>query len=139
MKLCSTVRVLAHTQVEKVHTGSNHGGRQKKAHLMEIQINGGSSKEKVLFGLKLFEKCVSLDSVFSKNEMIDVIGITKGHGFQGVVKRWGVTRLPRKTHKGLRKVACIGSWHPSRVAFTVARAGQMGYFHRTHINKKFTC
>jgi len=68
--------------------------------------------------------------------MIDVIGITKGHGMQGVVKRWGVTRLPRKTHKGLRKVACIGSWHPSRVSFTVARAGQMGHFHRTHFNKK---
>merc|ERR1712232_1263118 len=50
--------------------------------------------------------------------------------------RWGVTKLPRKTHKGLRKVACIGSWHPSRVKFTVARAGQNGYHHRTEINKK---
>jgi len=44
--------------------------------------------------------------------------------------------LPRKTHKGLRKVACIGAWHPSRVQFTVARAGQKGYHHRTEINKK---
>jgi len=103
---------------------------------MEIQINGGSTKEKIAFGKKYFEKLLPLDQVFHKNEMIDVIGITKGKGFQGVVKRFGVTRLPRKTHKGLRKVACIGSWHPSRVSFTVARAGQMGYFHRTHKNKK---
>lgn len=44
--------------------------------------------------------------------------------------------MPRKTHKGLRKVACIGAWHPSRVSFTVARAGQKGYHHRTEINKK---
>jgi len=109
---------------------------KKKAHLMEIQINGGTINEKVIFGKRLFEKLLPIDKVFAKNEMIDVIGLTKGHGFQGVVKRWGVTRLPRKTHKGLRKVACIGSWHPSRVAFTVARAGQMGYFHRTHFNKK---
>merc|ERR1712199_9066 len=42
----------------------------------------------------------------------------------------------KKAHKGLRKVACIGSWHPSRVKFTVARAGQNGYHHRTELNKK---
>jgi len=30
-KMCSSVRVLAHTQIRKVHTGSNHGGRQKKS------------------------------------------------------------------------------------------------------------
>ncbi|VAI03540.1 unnamed protein product [Triticum turgidum subsp. durum] len=47
-----------------------------------------------------------------------------------------VTRLPRKTHRGLRKVACIGAWHPARVSYTVARAGQNGYHHRTEMNKK---
>lgn len=36
----------------------------------------------------------------------------------------------------MRKVACIGAWHPSRVSFTVARAGQKGYHHRTEMNKK---
>jgi len=68
--------------------------------------------------------------------MIDVIGVTKGKGFEGVTTRWGTTRLPRKTHKGLRKVACIGAWHPSRVQWTVPRAGQHGYHHRTELNKK---
>jgi len=52
------------------------------------------------------------------------------------VTRWGVTRLARKTHRGLRKVACIGSWHPARVQFQVPRSGQRGYHHRTEINKK---
>lgn len=33
-------------------------------------------------------------------------------------------------------MACIGAWHPSRVQFTVARAGQKGYHHRTEMNKK---
>jgi len=33
-------------------------------------------------------------------------------------------------------VACIGAWHPSRVQYSVARAGQKGYHHRTEINKK---
>lgn len=50
---------------------------------------------------------VSVDAVFQSNEMIDTIAITKGHGTQGVVQRWGVTRLPRKTHRGLRKVRAI--------------------------------
>merc|ERR1712079_859089 len=50
--------------------------------------------------------------------------------------RWHTKKLPRKTHKGLRKVACIGAWHPSRIQFTVPRAGQKGYHHRTEINKK---
>ena len=44
-----------------------------------------------------------VDAVFAENDMIDVIGVTKGHGMEGVVTRWGVTRLPRKTHRGLRK------------------------------------
>lgn len=54
----------------------------------------------------------------------------------GVTSRWNTKKLPRKTHKGLRKVACIGAWHPARVGYTIARAGQKGYNHRTEINKK---
>lgn len=54
----------------------------------------------------------------------------------GVTSRWHTKKLPRKTHKGLRKVACIGAWHPSRVQFSVPRAGQKGYHHRTESNKK---
>jgi len=47
------------------------------------------------------------------------------------MQRWGVRHLQKKSHRGYRKVGCIGAWHPSRVATTVARAGQSGYFHRT--------
>merc|ERR1711977_665858 len=82
------------------------------------------------------EQEINVDSVFENNEMIDTICVTAGHGYEGVTTRWGTTRLPRKTHRGLRKVACIGSWHPSRLSYTVARSGQNGYHHRTEINKK---
>jgi large subunit ribosomal protein L3e len=129
-KYCTVVRVIAHTQIRKLKL------RQKKAHLMEIQVNGKSISDKVDYAYSLFEKTVPVDNVFSENEMIDIIGVTKGKGYEGVTTRWGVTRLPRKTHKGLRKVACIGAWHPSRVQFSVPRAGQNGYHHRTEINKK---
>jgi len=103
---------------------------------MEVQVNGGSVSDKVDFAVALFEKNVPISTVFQENEMIDTMALNKGHGFEGVITRWGVTRLPRKTHKGLRKVACIGAWHPSRLRFQVGRAGQRGYHHRTEINKK---
>jgi large subunit ribosomal protein L3e len=129
-KYCTVVRVLAHTQISKT------GLAQKKAHLMEIQVNGGSIADKVAFAERLFEKPVEVSSVFEQDEVIDVIAVTKGHGFEGVTHRWGTKKLPRKTHKGLRKVACIGAWHPSKVMYSVARAGQNGYHHRTELNKK---
>jgi len=129
-KYASVVRALAHTQIGKVKIG------QKKAHLLEIQVNGGTTEQKVEFAKNLFEKQVPVSAVFVDDEMIDTIAVTKGHGFEGVTHRFGTRRLPRKTHKGLRKVACIGAWHPSRVSFAVPRAGQNGYFHRTELNKK---
>ena len=55
--------------------------------------------------------------------MCDVIGVTRGKGYAGVVKRFGVTRLPRKAHRGLRRVGCVGAWNPSNILFTVARSG----------------
>ncbi len=103
---------------------------------MEIQVNGGSVADKIDFAHGLFEKAVTIDTIFEQDEMIDVIAVTKGKGFQGVTSRWGTKKLPRKTHKGLRKVACIGAWHPSHVQWTVARAGQDGYHHRTSVNHK---
>jgi len=129
-KYCQVVRVLAHTQMHLLNL------RQKKAHVMEIQVNGGSVDQKVDFAFKHLEKEIKVGSIFEQNEMIDIIGVTKGKGFEGVTTRWGTKRLPRKTHRGLRRVGCIGGWHPARVRYSVARAGQNGYHHRTEINKK---
>merc|ERR1711971_1109558 len=112
-KYCTVIRVICHTQMNILRR------RQKKAHIMEIQLNGGP-----------------VTAVFAKDEMMDIVGVTKGHGFKGVTSRWHTKKLPRKTHKGLRKVACIGAWYPSRIQYTVPRAGQKGYHHRTEINKK---
>lgn len=127
---CTVIRVITHTQVKKLNL------RMKKANIVEIQVNGGSISDKVDWAYENFEKEISVSSVFATNEMIDTCGVTKGRGFEGVTTRWGVTRLPRKTHKGLRKVGCIGAWHPARVSWTTPRAGQNGYHHRTDINKK---
>ncbi len=57
-------------------------------------------------------------SLFSEGELVDVTGTSKGHGFTGVVKRWGF-KGGRKSHGGeqdLRRPGAIGaSATPSRV------------------------
>ncbi|KAJ7842061.1 ribosomal protein L3-domain-containing protein [Mycena leptocephala] len=97
---------------------------QKKAHLMEIPVNGGSVSDKVEFTYGLFEKPIEVNSVLEQDECADFIAVTKGHGFEG------------KAHEGLRKVTCIGAWHSSKVMLSVARTCQNGYHHRTELNKK---
>jgi large subunit ribosomal protein L3e len=129
-KYCQVVRVIVHTQLDRLNL------RQKKAHVLEIQVNGGTIAQKVDFARQNFEQEIRVSKVVNQDEMIDVLGVTKGKGYEGVTTRFGTKRLPRKTHRGLRKVGCIGAWHPARVRFTVARAGQLGYHHRTEMNKK---
>jgi len=127
----SVVRVLCHPKMRDIpHIG------KIKAPLLEIQVNGQTIDKKVDWGFNHFEKEVRVTDVFGTGEFVDVIGVTKGHGYAGVTERYGVRKLPRKTHKGLRKVGCIGGWHPERVRWTIARAGQNGYHHRTELNKR---
>merc|ERR1711936_514536 len=130
-KYCNEIRVIAHTQPSLVKSLET-----RKARMMEIKINGGSLQDKIDFAKSLFEKPINVTSVFNEFDALDVVGITKGKGCKGVVSRWGVSRLPRKTHRGNRRVACIGSWNPSNVRYSVARNGQKGYHHRTEINKR---
>ena len=65
---------------------------------MEIQLNGGSVSDKVDFARNYFEKEIPVNAVFAKDEMIDVIGVTKGHWFRGVTYTWHIKKLLMKTH-----------------------------------------
>ncbi|VAI29420.1 unnamed protein product [Triticum turgidum subsp. durum] len=95
-----------------------------------LKYDSDSGKKEIQLQLEKMKKYATIVRVIAHTQ------IRKMKGYEGVVTRWGVTRLPRKTHRGLRKVACIGAWHPARVSYTVARAGQNGYHHRTEMNKK---
>lgn len=57
--------------------------RQKKSHLMEVQLNGGTISDKVDWAREKLEQAVPVNTVFTQDEMIDVIGVTKGHGYKG--------------------------------------------------------
>merc|ERR1712032_1205259 len=70
-KYCTTIRIIVHTQMKLLRRG------QKKAHIMEVQLNGGSIADKVNFAREHFEKEVPVGEVFAQDEMIDVIGVTK--------------------------------------------------------------
>lgn len=50
---------------------------------MEIQLNGGTVEDKIKWAREHFEKPVPVSNVFSADEMIDTIGVTKGHGVKG--------------------------------------------------------
>src|SRR5262245_13147800 len=56
-------------------------------------------------------KSVTVDQVFKAGQRIDVIGKTKGRGFTGVVKRWGMkgNRRTHGTHEFFRHGGSIGT------------------------------
>jgi large subunit ribosomal protein L3 len=86
---------------------------------------------------KQFGEAVEVD-VFVEGEFVDVVGTTKGKGFQGVVKRHGFAGVGGATHgqhNRLRAPGSVGasSW-PSRVFKGMRMAGQMGNKRRKVIN-----
>jgi len=81
-------------------------------------------------------KEIHVSNVFENGQIIDLRGLTKGKGFQGPVKRFGIHLRFHKSEKGVRKVGSIGPWHPARVTFRVPMAGQLGMFTRVHYNQK---
>ena len=109
---------------------------KKKPDISEIKVDGGSIQDQLEYAKSLLGKTVSITDVFKEGHYMDAIAITKGKGFQGPVKRWGINILPRKSRKTKRGVAAIGPWKPARVLYTVPRAGQMGYHQRTEYNKR---
>jgi len=124
------LRVIVCTQPWK---GNMH---KKTPELVEARVGGKSIQERWEYCKKILGTEVRVQDVFSEGEFVDVIAITKGKGFQGPVKRWGVKILPRKTRKGRRQVGSIGPWTPAKVMWTVPMAGQMGYHQRTELNKR---
>jgi len=123
-------RILAATQPRLA------GVPKKKPDIMEIKVDGGSVKEQFEYAKSLLGKTVSITDVFKEGQFVDVVSVSKGKGFQGPVKRWGVRILQDKSRKTIRGVAAIGPWKPPRVLYSVPRAGQMGYHQRTEYNKR---
>jgi len=108
---------------------------QKKPYLLEVGV-GGEPKEALQYALSILGKRVSVQEVLKPGLYVDTIAVTKGKGFQGPVKRFGVKRKPHKARKSVRAVGSLGPISPANVMFTVPRAGQMGFHQRTEHNKR---
>ncbi|MFJ1435416.1 50S ribosomal protein L3 [Capnocytophaga canimorsus] len=108
--------------------------RANKAELGHFKKAGSSVKKKVA-EFQGFEKeykigdAISVE-LFSEGEFVDITGISKGKGFQGVVKRHGFGGVGQSTHgqhNRLRAPGSIGaSSYPSRVFKGMRMAGRMG-------------
>jgi len=124
------VRILAHTIPRYA------GIHKKRPELMEIPVVGGDIEERLEFAFSSIGKLIRVSEVFKEGQYVDVTAVTKGKGFQGVIKRFGVALLPHKAGKRRREVGSLGSRHPPWISWRVPRPGQMGYHKRTEYNKR---
>ncbi len=127
-KQFSQLRLLAITRPSVI-------GLKKTPEIVEIPL-GGSTQEQLEKARALLGKEVNAMDVFKEGEYVDVIAVTKGKGWQGVVKRFGVALNPRKATAHRRKGGTLGAETQARVFFSVPRPGQMGFHRRTDFNKR---
>ncbi|MBS7659309.1 MAG: 50S ribosomal protein L3 [Candidatus Bathyarchaeia archaeon] len=124
------IRVLAITQPRLTSVP------KKKPDVAEIEIGGGTIQQQFEYAKSILGKTISPSDVFSEGQYVDVVAVTTGKGFEGPVKRWGIKIKQHKSRKTKRGVGTLGPWKPSRVLYSVPRAGQMGFHQRTEYNKR---
>lgn len=123
------VRVLVYTQPKSAAFG------KKKPDILEMAVGGADVASKFAYAKEILGKEVSMADVFKEGDMTDVHAVTTGKGFQGSVKRFGVSILHRKSHTDARrKIGTLGNW--TAKTWRVPHPGQMGFHNRTEYNKQ---
>jgi large subunit ribosomal protein L3 len=123
------IRMLIHTQPRLA------GISKKKPDVMEYKVGtSGDVKSAFEYAKSILGTDVRVADILHEGIPIDTIAVTKGHGFQGPVRRWGIRILQHKSRKTKRGVGCIGPWTPSSIRYTVPRPGQTGFHTRTSYN-----
>lgn len=108
---------------------------KKKPEIYEVAL-GGSKEDKLNFVKENIGKEVRVSEVFKEGEQIDIHSITKGKGYQGPVKRFGIQIRGQKSEKTKRGPGSLGSWKGQQhMMYRVAHAGKMGFNTRTEYNK----
>ncbi len=112
------------------------GSDQKHIERFESFVDAKNIEEKFLFLSNNLGKEIKIDSTFKQGEYIDVTAITKGKGWQGAIKRFGVSRHSHKATQKIRSGSILGSYGIGKILYTVPRPGQMGFNYRTERNKR---
>ncbi|MCL4365167.1 MAG: 50S ribosomal protein L3 [Candidatus Marsarchaeota archaeon] len=115
---------------------SNLGFGNKRVMRFEVHVGGKNTVDKAAFVEKWIGKEIRISDILGVGDYVDVISISKGKGWAGVIKRFGVARNTRKATGKIRHVGVLGPWHPAKVMFTVPHSGHMGYNYRTELNKR---
>ncbi len=123
------LRICVYTQPKLTGIG------KKKPELFEISI-GGKKEEALKWAEENLGKEIDINDVFKAGEQVDVHAVTKGKGYQGPVKRFGISLKQKKSEKGRRRPGSLGPWcGQGHVMWRVAQAGQTGYNQRVEYNK----
>ncbi len=118
-----------------VYTQPKLTGIKKKPEIFEIGL-GGSKEEQLKYAQEKLGKEINIGEVFTAGQQLDVHAITKGKGFQGPVKRFGISLKRHKSEKNRRNPGSLGGWKgQGHFMWRVAHAGKMGYHLRTEYNK----
>ena len=112
------------------------GLEQKNPYVFEGMVGGGTIAQQFEYLSGMLGKQVSISDTFEAGSSVDVAAITKGKGWQGVLKRWNVKKKQHKSRKTVREVGSLGPISPQSVMYTVPRAGQFGFHQRTEYNKR---
>jgi large subunit ribosomal protein L3 len=125
------VRLVVYTQPHLI-TGTG----SKTPTLFEVRVAGEKFEDRRAFALASLGKEVPAEELAKEGEFVDVLGVTKGFGFQGHIQRWGVKLQPRKNSKHRRMIGTLGPHNPSFVTYRIPQAGQQGYHRRTQFNMR---
>ncbi len=112
------------------------GMKKKKPELFELAVGGEDVNKRKEYALSILGKEITAKDVFRPGEYVDTSAVTKGHGFTGVVKRFGVRTGTRKSKQAHRHTGSVGPTTPGHILHTVPLAGQYGFFTRTEFNKR---
>ena len=121
------IRLLVSTQPWKA-------GLKKKPEIFEVGV-GGSFDEKFSTVKDILGKDIDVSSVIKDGNFVDVAAITKGKGFTGSVKRYGVKIYPVHASKSRRKAGNLGAETMAKVQYTVPQHGRLGFNSRVEYNK----
>ena len=124
------ITLIVATQPEK------SGMKKKKPEVFEIALGGDDVKKKLEYAKSMLGKELSAKDIFKPGEFIDVSAVTKGYGYTGPVKRFGIRIQTRKDQQMHRHVGSRGGVTPRHVDWRVPSAGQYGFFSRTETSKK---
>lgn len=122
------IRIVLYTQPGKTDLA------KKKPEIFEVGVGGKNVKEKFEYVKGMIGKEIRVSDVIKEGIKVDVHGVTKGKGFQGAVKRFGITLRSHKSEKK-RRGGVLGPESPGKILWGAQLPGQMGFHVRTEYNK----